>query len=108
MNANTEALPHDTGHSDQTTSSPHAGPAARPRPLYRPFEDRMVAGVAAGIAQYLGADPTIIRIALAVLTVLGGAGVPLYIAGWLLIPEEGATQSIASDLFQSLSGRSSY
>ncbi len=98
----TTAIPQD---NDQTTTSPHARPPADPRPLYRPFQDRMLAGVAAGIAQYAGIDATIVRIALAVLTVLGGAGVPLYIAGWLLIPEEGATQSIASDIFQSLSNR---
>jgi phage shock protein C len=47
-----------------------------------------------------------VRIILAVLTVVGvGVGVPLYLAGWLLIPEEGAPQSIASDLIQSLSSR---
>lgn len=98
----TTAIPQD---NDQTTTSPHAGLPTGPRPLFRPFQDRMLAGVAAGIAQYVGIDATIVRIALAVLTVLGGAGVPLYIAGWLLIPEEGATQSIASDIFQSLSSR---
>jgi len=37
---------------------------------------------------------------------MGGAGVPLYLAGWLLIPEEGAEQSLASELIQSLSARS--
>ena len=43
---------------------------------------------------------------LAVLTVVGCAGIPVYLAGWLLIPDEGAGQSIASDLIQSLSARS--
>jgi len=33
--------------------------------------------------------------------VLGGAGVPIYLAGWLLIPEEGAEQSIAGGFIQS-------
>jgi phage shock protein PspC (stress-responsive transcriptional regulator) len=66
----------------------------------------MLAGVAAGVADYLGIDVTIVRIILAVLTVVGvGVGVPLYLAGWLLIPEEGASQSIASDLIESLSNR---
>ena len=75
-------------------------------PLYRPYEGRMVAGVAAGIAQYLGADPTIVRIVLAVLTVVGGAGIPVYVAGWLLMPDEGAPQSLASEFIGSLQGRS--
>lgn len=92
--------------SDQNTTSPEARPTARPQPLYRPIHDRMLAGVAAGIAGYLGADVTLVRIVLAVLTVVGGAGVPVYLAGWLLIPDEGAGQSIASDLIQSLSARS--
>jgi phage shock protein PspC (stress-responsive transcriptional regulator) len=75
-------------------------------PLFRPVQDRMVAGVAAGVARYLGVDVTIVRIILALLTVVGGAGVPIYLAGWLLIPDEGATQSIASEFIQSLSARS--
>jgi phage shock protein PspC (stress-responsive transcriptional regulator) len=65
----------------------------------------MLAGVAAGVARYFGVDVTIVRIVLAVLTFVGGAAVPVYLAGWLLIPGEGASQSIASDLLQSLSAR---
>jgi len=79
---------------------------SRPQPLRRPVHDRMVAGVAAGLAQYLGADVTIIRIVLAVLTFVGGAGVPIYLACWLLIPEEGSDQSIASSFVQSRQTRS--
>ena len=71
-----------------------------------PVNDRMIAGVAAGIANYLGADVTIIRIVLAVLTFVGGAGVPIYLACWLLIPEEGSDQSIASSFVQSRQTRS--
>ena len=65
--------------------------------LRRPVHDRMLAGVASGIARYLGVDTAIVRIVLVVLTFAGGAGLPLYLAGWLLIPEEGTDQSIASD-----------
>jgi phage shock protein PspC (stress-responsive transcriptional regulator) len=74
--------------------------------LYRPYRDRMLAGVAIGIASYLGIDVLIVRIALVVLALVGGAGLPIYLAGWLLIPEEGASQSIASELIESLRGRS--
>jgi len=79
---------------------------SRPQPLRRPVHDRMVAGVAAGLAQYLGADVTIIRIVLAVLTFVGGAGIPIYLACWLLIPEEGSDESIAGGFFQSRHSRS--
>ena len=89
------------------TTTAEAGPQhigqSRPELLRRPVQDRMIAGVAAGIAQYLGADVTIIRVILAVLTFVGGAGIPIYLACWLLIPEEGSDQSIASGFFQSQS-----
>jgi phage shock protein PspC (stress-responsive transcriptional regulator) len=92
--------------SSPTTTSPEASSLTRPQPLCRPIQDRMLAGVAAGIARYLGVDATIVRIAFAVLVVTGGIGLPIYLAGWLLIPEEGSEQSIASELIQSLQTRS--
>ena len=69
-------------------------------PLRRDPEDRL-AGVAAGIADYLNVDVTLIRIAFVVFTFLGGAGIPAYLACLLLIPEEGTDQSIAGSLFDS-------
>jgi phage shock protein PspC (stress-responsive transcriptional regulator) len=58
----------------------------------------MVAGVAAGLADYFDIDPTLVRIGFVVLTLLGGLAVPLYLAGWLLIPEEGTDLSVAEEL----------
>jgi len=78
----------------------------KPQELSRPVDDRMLGGVASGIARYLRVDVTVVRIIFAVLAFMGGAGIPIYLAGWLLIPEEGARQSIASDLIDSLSSRS--
>jgi phage shock protein PspC (stress-responsive transcriptional regulator) len=74
--------------------------------LRRPFQDRMAAGVAAGLARYFGVDAMIVRIAFVILTLVGGAGIPLYLAGLLLIPEEGSDQSIAASLIESLQSRS--
>ena len=65
----------------------------------------MLAGVAAGIADWFGVDVTAVRVAFVVLAVLGGAGVPLYLAAWLLIPEEGAEYSVAEDLLHHPSWR---
>jgi phage shock protein PspC (stress-responsive transcriptional regulator) len=62
----------------------------------------MLAGVASGIAAYVGVDPVLIRIAFAVLTVLGGAGIPIYVVCWLLIPDESTTHSIATDFASSM------
>lgn len=61
----------------------------------RPREDRWIAGVAAGLAERLGVETWIVRAAFILLTFLGGAGIVLYGAGWILIPEEGETQSLA-------------
>jgi len=60
---------------DTTTAdaNPQTIDQSRPQPLTRPVNDRMVAGVAAGLARYLGADVTIIRIVLVVLAFVGGA-----------------------------------
>jgi phage shock protein PspC (stress-responsive transcriptional regulator) len=100
----------DAGVMNTTMTEPqdqtrHQDPA-RPQPLERPTEDRMIAGVASGIARYINVDVTIVRIVFAVLVIVGGAGIPLYLAGWLLIPEEGAGQSIASQFIESRRGRS--
>jgi phage shock protein PspC (stress-responsive transcriptional regulator) len=95
--------------TDQTSPQPppqtKPEPEARPQPLCRPIQDRMLAGVAVGIARYAGVDVTIVRIVFAVLAIVGGAGVPLYLAAWLLIPEEGSEQSIATGFIQSLQNR---
>jgi phage shock protein PspC (stress-responsive transcriptional regulator) len=77
-----------------------------PEALRRPVQNSVVAGVAAGLARYFGVDVMIIRLAFVVLTVFGGAGIPLYLAGLLLIPEEGTDQSIAGSLIEPLRSRS--
>jgi phage shock protein C len=63
------------------------------RRLTRSRSNKIIAGVCAGLANYLGVDPVVIRIAFVVLALAGGGGVVLYVLGWILIPEEepGAT-----------------
>jgi phage shock protein PspC (stress-responsive transcriptional regulator) len=74
-------------------------------PLHRAANGRMIAGVAAGLADYLGVDVTFVRIAFVLAAILGGGiGVPAYLACLLLIPEEGTAQSIASSWIESLQG----
>ena len=60
----------------------------------------MLAGVASGIAAYLGVDVLIVRIAFVVLTFLGALGIPLYLACWLLIPDESTGDSYADGISQ--------
>jgi phage shock protein PspC (stress-responsive transcriptional regulator) len=64
--------------------------------LRRSADDRMLAGVAGGIARYLGADATLVRVIIAALVLFTGAGAALYLAAWLLIPEDGHDESVAA------------
>lgn len=57
-------------------------------------EGRHLAGVAGGIARHLDVDPIIVRVGLVVLIFFGGAGLLIYAAGWLLVPEERSEQAV--------------
>jgi len=107
---NTTASQSDSNIDAEPSAASSGGPGpdllAGLRELRRPTDGRMLAGVAAGIARYLNVDVNIVRIVFVVLACAGGAGLPLYLAGWLLIPEDGAEQSIASELISSLENRS--
>jgi phage shock protein C len=54
--------------------------------LYRSNTDKMIAGVAGGLGEYLDVDPTIIRLAFALLALIGGHGVLIYLVLWLIVP----------------------
>jgi phage shock protein PspC (stress-responsive transcriptional regulator) len=63
--------------------------------LQRKIEGRWLAGVCAGLADYLGVDPNLIRVVVAVLVLFGGFGALVYVLAWALVPEEGESASIA-------------
>ena len=63
--------------------------------ITRSRRDRMIGGVAGGLAERFDIDPLIVRAAFVVLAVAGGSGVLVYLLGWLLLPEEGQRDSIA-------------
>jgi phage shock protein C len=68
------------------------------RRLYRSRTDSMIGGVAAGLADYLNADPALVRIVWAILVVVtGGAALIVYIVAWIVVPEAPAVtgESIA-------------
>ncbi|MBV8980749.1 MAG: PspC domain-containing protein [Acidimicrobiia bacterium] len=74
---------------------PGPPPGAPPqRRLQRSRTDRVVAGVCGGLGEYFDIDPVIFRIAFVVLVFVGGAGVLLYPAAWILLPEEGHHRSL--------------
>lgn len=57
--------------------------------LRRTTGDRYIAGVAGGLGRHFDVDPTIIRVALVVLSFFGGAGLLLYGAAWIFVPDDG-------------------
>jgi phage shock protein PspC (stress-responsive transcriptional regulator) len=70
--------------------------------LERPIDGRILAGVSAGLGRYFDLSPAFYRLGFVVLTLLGGAGILVYLAAALVIPEEGKEQSVAADV---LAGR---
>ena len=56
------------------------------RRLYRSESDRFVAGVAGGLGEFLGIDPTIVRLLFVLLAFFGGSGIIAYVVMWLLVP----------------------
>jgi signal transduction histidine kinase len=70
-----------------TTHSPYRLPLALPR-VTRAKRGRALAGVCSGIASSVGVDPTLVRLAFALLAFAGGAGVIAYGGAWLYLPAE--------------------
>ncbi|MDP7116636.1 MAG: PspC domain-containing protein [Candidatus Woesearchaeota archaeon] len=57
--------------------------------LFRSSDNRMVAGVCAGVGEYFNIDPTVVRVGWVIFTLLSfGVGVLAYIAAWIIIPEK--------------------
>jgi phage shock protein PspC (stress-responsive transcriptional regulator) len=65
---------------------PGAAPAPRAAALRLSGTDRMIAGVCGGLGEFFELDPVLFRAAFLVLAVIGGLGILLYLALWLLIP----------------------
>jgi len=64
--------------------------------LRRSLADRRIAGVAGGLGRHLNIDPLVLRVLLVVLVFFGGAGILLYGAAWLFVPEEGSEDAVIS------------
>ncbi|MFJ9370200.1 PspC domain-containing protein [Nocardia sp. NPDC101769] len=81
-----------TGFSDQLHD------LWRTRPMRFP-KDGPLAGVAVGFGRRYDVDPVLVRVAFVVSALFGGAGIVLYLLGWLLLPQAGDQSSPAESLF---------
>jgi len=85
--------------TEQPSAATGAEPQLRRRRLHRRTDDRVIGGVAAGLADHLNIDPLLVRAGFAGLMIFGGAGLVLYVLAWLLIPAEGRNGSILDEAF---------
>lgn len=85
-----------------TGPGPHEGPRTTREEvrdlgrLRRSTTDRKIAGVAGGLGRHLDVDPLLLRVALVVLVFFGGAGLLIYGACWLLVPEDDGSEPAVS------------
>lgn len=56
--------------------------------LYRPTDDRMIAGVCSGLARRFGLSPGLVRLIFVLSLLLPGPQILIYLGGWILIPSE--------------------
>ena len=68
-----------------------------PKKLYRSQVDKIIAGVAGGLAQYFEVDPMIVRLLFILITVIGGSGVLVYIILWMLLPRNPQEPAIINE-----------
>jgi len=59
-----------------------------PKRLYRSSSDRVIGGVASGLAGYFKLDPLLVRLLFVIFTLVGGGAVLIYIILWIVTPEE--------------------
>jgi phage shock protein PspC (stress-responsive transcriptional regulator) len=78
----------------------HDSRPSGPRRLERSRDDRAIAGVCAGLARYLDVDATVVRVVTVALLAFGGFGAFLYLAAWLLVPEQGAARPLLGPIDQ--------
>lgn len=72
--------------TEEAQEAPQESTHVISRRLFRDGEDKMIGGVAAGIAAYFQIDPTVVRV-LAAILILSGVGFGFYLLLWIVIPE---------------------
>ncbi|MDE3725022.1 MULTISPECIES: PspC domain-containing protein [Nocardiopsis] len=73
----------------------------------RSDDNRFLAGVCGGIADYLGVDANIVRLVFVALTLLGFSGVFVYILAWLIMPGEHEQHSLLEQIIRNFQGKPS-
>lgn len=66
--------------------------------IRRSTDNKIIAGVAGGLAESLNTDPKYVRIGFALFTIFGGAGIALYLLLWLVIPRAEGTSIVEEEI----------
>lgn len=97
----------DEAEGTQTASSSSANESgqysyqqARPRRLYRSANDKLLGGVAAGLANYFGIDPAITRVLFVLFLFIGGGGLIVYVILWIVLPIHHLTTNVRKRLYR--------
>jgi phage shock protein PspC (stress-responsive transcriptional regulator) len=88
------------GASQQSQSGPGPSYATRGK-LYRNADDKIIAGVCSGLANYFHIDPVIMRIIFVVLLFTGGSGFLVYLILWVAVPSQSVQSNITKRLYRS-------
>jgi phage shock protein C len=67
--------------------------------LYRSERDRLLGGVAGGLADFFDVDSTLVRIIFVLLTIFGGSGLVIYLILWVIIPTESSAENVFTKEF---------
>lgn len=89
------------GQQSQLTGGTYTSPGAGRGRLYRNADDKIIAGVCSGLANYFHIDPVIMRIIFAVLLFTGGSGLLVYLILWVAVPSQSVQSNITKRLYRS-------
>jgi phage shock protein PspC (stress-responsive transcriptional regulator) len=73
--------------------------------LFRSGNDKILGGVAAGLANYFSLDPSLLRIIFVIFTFVGGSGVLLYIILWIVLPVRNLVSNVRKRLYRNPDNR---
>lgn len=91
-----------SSNAGSSSSSGSAGPFPpfEHKRLYRDEQDKIIGGVASGLANYMNIDPSIVRIIFALLAIFGGSGILVYIVFWIVLPSRSLVTNVRKRLYR--------
>ncbi len=107
MDVLTDAEGREGTMAQQQTEPAPGGPWEPPPPrprrrLYRRTDDKIIGGVASGLADYFDIDPVLVRIGFVILTIAGGAGILAYLVMWWIVPPSHEISNPGEDAIRKL------